>query len=464
VDPHRYDWLDKQLSSCGKEMEYNVGLRNSSWCDTGKQQYKAWTWEARADKRKGRIRKSMLNPEVPTRRSPRTGIPSDCSAPLMTRNQVDALYEDFVEGGESSTPSPSGTLETPSQAAAAISPAVKMERKKIKRWIQYTFEGMGMPSRLKGTGVDQWMGKGGVVAAIIAHLDITMQAKHVVKVLERTYDAFLEGKLATFDAGVHTFKKKKLRMNDQEVQLALKCVRDNLGLDLTTKRVNTYRKRTRGANDKGVARETVRMSMERWGALCHNRQTRKTGDRSLTSTWAMFRHRFAIQVNEQCDPNISDDARTEGWFRIHRDGILFVDEHHEKCNMGKANTSKKEWPCAVHKDDDTQFVPLFLDDGITKNPDARFLKCNPRPKAKYESECRGLFGVCMVKDAAGKMEGKKMVPYDYTGCLVTGGKGYIDKCRAKFLHIQNTDSWKNKTGYWKEGGGLTMEDNPFINK
>ena len=125
--------------------------------------------------------------------------------------------------------------------------------------------------------------------------------------------------------------------------------------------------------------------MERWGALCHNRQTRKTGDRSLTSTWAMFRHRFALQVHEQCDPNFPDDKRTEGWFRIHRDGILFVDEHHEKCNMGKANTSKKEWLCAVHKDDDTQFVPLFLDDGITKNPDARFLKCNPRPKAKYES-------------------------------------------------------------------------------
>ena len=30
VDPHRYDWLDKHLSSCGKELVYNVGLRNSS--------------------------------------------------------------------------------------------------------------------------------------------------------------------------------------------------------------------------------------------------------------------------------------------------------------------------------------------------------------------------------------------------------------------------------------------------
>ena len=128
-------------------------------------------------------------------------------------------------GVEASTPKSSGPLETPSQAAAAMStpPAVKMERKKIKRWVQYTFERMGMPSRLKGTGVDQWMGKGGVVAAIIAHLGITMKSEHVLRVLERTYDAFLERKLATFDAGAVTFKKKKLRMNDQEAQLALKC-------------------------------------------------------------------------------------------------------------------------------------------------------------------------------------------------------------------------------------------------
>jgi hypothetical protein len=201
VDPHRYDWLDKHLSSCGKEMKYNVGLRNSSWCDTGKQQYKAWTWEAKAGKRQGRVRKQMLNPEVPTRRSPRTGATPDCSTPLMSKKQVEMSCEDFEIGPEPSTPKPSAALETPSQVAAAVKPDVKKERKKVKRWMQHTFEGMGMPSRLKGTGVDQWMGKGGVVAAIIAHLGITMKAEHALKVLERAHNAFLEGKLSAFDAG-----------------------------------------------------------------------------------------------------------------------------------------------------------------------------------------------------------------------------------------------------------------------
>ena len=133
VDPHRYDWPDKHLSSCGKEMEYNVGLRNSSWCDTGKQQYKAWTWEAKAGKRQGRVRKQMLNPEVPTRRSPRTGATPNCSSPLMSKKQVEMLYEDFEGGPGPSTPKPSGALVTPSQAAAAVKPDVKMERKKVKR-------------------------------------------------------------------------------------------------------------------------------------------------------------------------------------------------------------------------------------------------------------------------------------------------------------------------------------------
>jgi hypothetical protein len=128
----------------------------------------------------------------------------------MSKKQVEMLYEDFEMGPGPSTPKPSGALETPSRVAAAVKPDVKMERKKVKRWMQYTFEGMGMPSRLKGTGAGQWMGKGGVVAAPTAHLGITMKAEHVLEVLERTYNAFLEGELSVFDAGVVTFKKNHI--------------------------------------------------------------------------------------------------------------------------------------------------------------------------------------------------------------------------------------------------------------
>jgi hypothetical protein len=185
---------------------------------------------------------------------------------MMSSAEVDSLYEDYEhEMGGPTTPKPGATM-SPSEAAASMKPApVAMERKKIRCWIQYTHEGMGMPARLKRSGEDQWIGQGGVAVAIARHLDIKWDSRCVVKVLERTYDAFLSNQLATFDAGVVTFKKKKARVSDPEIQIALKCVRDNLGLDLATKRVNTYRKRVFGANDRGVARETVRKSMERWG-------------------------------------------------------------------------------------------------------------------------------------------------------------------------------------------------------
>jgi hypothetical protein len=56
-----------------------------------------------------------------------------------------------------------------------------------------------------------------------------------------------------------------------------------------------------------------------------------------------------------------------------------------------------EWICAVDKDDPTTFVPVYLDgDPELPNPRAKILDCEARPKAKFEDECRGLFGLCTL--------------------------------------------------------------------
>ena len=107
---------------------------------------------------------------------------------------------------------------------------------------------------------------------------------------------------------------------------------------------------------------------------------------------------------------------------------------------------------------------MYLEDGKTPTPDAVFLPNAPRPKAKFEDEARGIFGVAMVKNEDGSMRGEKMRPYPYTGCNVVGGARFKQACLTRFAEIQQTDSWKAGSGYWKHKGGLAFGDNPYRNK
>ena len=128
---------------------------------------------------------------------------------------------------------------------------------------------MGYPRQFTKEGEDQWHGKGGVVQVIKDHLGIKWKRQHVKNTLDKTLDHFTLGKLHKFDAGkegpgngVQLQRKKKL--SDKEIQLALKTVRDALGLGAALRRINQCR-RLKG--EKGVCYETVRRSLECWGAI-----------------------------------------------------------------------------------------------------------------------------------------------------------------------------------------------------
>ena len=306
-----------------------------------------------------------------------------------------------------------------------------IQRSKIRRIISHSYERMGCPPEWTRDGsFNQWKGKGGVIARLKSDLDISWKAEYVYGVLSKTRAHFTLGTLNTYDAGAKETKRpRKRKLGDKEIQLGLKTVRDSLGLETALRRANDYRRAHLGK--EGVSYEFLRSSLLQWGAICHLRQTRKTGNRDPFSCWAVFRHQFALQLQHQFAPDFELRESVEGWGKLCRHGVLFTDEHHEKCMIGKANTSKHEWVCALHKDDHSEFVPMYLEDGVTPNPDAVFLPNSPRPKAKFEAEARGLFAVAMVKDPiTGEMVGRKAKPFNYSCCTVVGGARYTELCRT----------------------------------
>jgi hypothetical protein len=54
-----------------------------------------------------------------------------------------------------------------------------------------------------------------------------------------------------------------------------------------------------------------------------------------------------------------------------------------------------------------------------------------------------------------------MQPFNYTGCLVVGGKSWGEKCKAKFLHVVELPTFGEPGSVWATGGDVTWGNNPF---
>ena len=216
------------------------------------------------------------------------------------------------------------------------------------------------PTQFHHDGDYCWAGKSGTVAAIQSYLPFEVNARTIKATCTRTWEAWATGDIEDFDAGDMENKQSKGRkriLSDDEIQLALRYAREG-GLDVALAMVNGLREKKRLGYDDvppeptrlPVVWSTVQAAVKSWGAQCHRRQSRKTGSRDEFSLWAIFRYHFAMQLQEQFS-EIPDETRTEGWVGLNRCQVLFVDEHHEKCKIGKGNCSKYEWICAVDKDD-----------------------------------------------------------------------------------------------------------------
>ena len=90
--------------------------------------------------------------------------------------------------------------------------------------------------------------------------------------------------------------------------------------------------------------------------------------------------------------------------------VLWLDEHHEKTRLGLVSTTDRVMP--VGPDGDF----LSTEDGGT------YPAWRNETRPKHAGEARGLFGVSKreMPNIPGCFEGRKMVPFDYTGKTVLG--------------------------------------------
>ena len=176
------------------------------------------------------------------------------------------------------------------------------------------------------------------------HLPFSVNRLTVKTTITRTWEAWACGEIDEFDAGIIDGiggRGPKKKLSDDEIQVALKYARVE-GLDIALAQVNDLRAAKRIGFEghppepgrHNVVWSTVQAAVRSWGAFCHKRQTRKTGSRDKFSLWAVFRHKFALQLQEQLS-DIEDSKRTPGWPKLDICQILFIDEHHEKCRIGQ---------------------------------------------------------------------------------------------------------------------------------
>jgi hypothetical protein len=120
----------------------------------------------------------------------------------------------------------------------------------------------------------------------------------------------MNGALDEFDAGDIT-RSCKAAMEDFEIMLAIRDLRDGHGHDLTLMVANEPRDACVPAKPR-VSRSTLRNCCKSLGLRCHRRQSRGTGDKNFESLWAQWTHAFDVQLQHQFNPDPNKKKLTSG--------------------------------------------------------------------------------------------------------------------------------------------------------
>lgn len=86
-------------------------------------------------------------------------------------------------------------------------------------------------------------------------------------------------------------------------------------------------------------------------------------------------------------------------------------------------------------------MPCALENGGTLDDQS------PRISIKYYDEARGFFGVAMIKHADGSFDGKKGIPFDYSGQIVVGVKTYNEYVSQELARVLNSKGKWGKVGH-----------------
>jgi hypothetical protein len=161
-------------------------------------------------------------------------------------------------------------------------PSMALNEAEQRRMISYLARQMNFPPEFDPhTGLPNWRGgKGGTIAAITRLLDLRCDPDTVYYVLRRTYNAFMDCDLENFDAGEREVKTgRKVLMEDFEIMLAIRNLRDGCGFDLTLMVANELRFACDPPKPE-ICNSTLRNYCKSWGLNTHKRQSRGTGDKA----------------------------------------------------------------------------------------------------------------------------------------------------------------------------------------
>ena len=193
--------------------------------------------------------------------------------------------------------------------------------------------------------------------------------------------------------------------------------------------------------------------------VLEKRETVKAGSSDMETTWAGARLAFAEQLVRQLRKGRriaggglryvpAEDGVDPGQAALEvplfRGGLVFSDEHHRKCRLGKAT----KFECRIRRNSAGKAAPA--NEGGTLKGKYR------RVTSKFEKEARGFFIVAEVKvqgDAAGgaagdeeeeeeeeeahawAFEGRRLPPLDYTNQWVVGIATWEENFEAERLRV-----------------------------
>jgi hypothetical protein len=338
--------MDRQLPVMPRSEQTSIAVRRG--CTTRELEHHKLTLAARQLALHLRFLKRAANPKE-VRTSKRQKGDASTNASVVNDDDADCFYDDTTappvtdandgvsdEVGGDDTPAvdPRNDAATKKRVAEPL-PGMALNERDTRRMTSCLARQMNFPSECNEVGQPNWRGgEGGTMSATMKLSTVSCSANTVCDVLRRTHDASMDGALDEFDAGDVT-KSYEADVGDFEIMLAIRNLRDGRGCDLTLMVANELREACVPAKPL-ISRSSLRRHCKSWGLRCHRRQSRGTGDKNFESLWAQWTHVFDVQLQHQFNPD-PNKKQIEEWPDVPLESVMFFDEHHRKCRIGKGD-------------------------------------------------------------------------------------------------------------------------------
>ena len=225
-----------------------------------------------------------------------------------------------------------------------------------------------------------------------------------------------------------------------EMQIIADLMEDSLGLQMTTEIFNQHLEEN--GCERRVSKSTVYRAFLRLQPFVTPIKKRPQGNYSRESVWARARLewvtqllvRFGILGVDRLEQiygagMIPDKFNPENLGpRLAITQIVFWDETHKKVVVGKSGTRRGNTnvECRFKRNENGKLDP----NGTYAEPKSLL-------KMKYAEEVRLCLGVAQVEREDGVIEGRRAMPFDYSGKVVLSIKDWNKKEKEEILRVKN---------------------------